>query len=67
LKERLDRRWRHGHTWILAGWLLFIVSALFFIGSAWRSGDCLAFLGGVFFLVACIVFLVPVLSNRPRA
>ena len=49
--------------WILAGWLLFIVSALFFIAASWRAGDMLALLGGVFFLLACIVFLVPVLRN----
>lgn len=45
--------------WILAGWLLFIVSATFFIASALRSGDMLALNGGMFFLIACIAFLVP--------
>ncbi|RUV19537.1 MAG: hypothetical protein E5X23_18960 [Mesorhizobium sp.] len=39
--------------WIVAGWLLFIVSALFFIAAAWRAGDLLALGGGIFFLVAC--------------
>lgn len=47
--------------WILAGWILFIVSALFFIASSWRSGDMLGLGGGVFFLVACLAFLVPFL------
>jgi len=46
--------------WIIAGWLLFIVSAAFFILSAWRSGDMLALGGGFFFLVACFSFLVPI-------
>lgn len=46
--------------WILAGWILFIISALFFIASAWSAGDLLALGGGVFFLVACLLFLVPV-------
>lgn len=50
---------RHRY-WTLAGWLLFIVSALFFIAASWRSGDMLALAGGLFFLLACFVFLVPV-------
>ena len=43
----------------LWGWWLFIVSAVFFVASTARSGDVLALLGSVFFLFACIVFLVP--------
>lgn len=35
--------------WIVTGWLLFIVSALFFIAAAWRAGDLLALAGGIFF------------------
>lgn len=50
--------------WILAGWLLFIVSALFFIAAAWRAGDMLAPAGGVFFLIACFSFLVPIVGER---
>ncbi len=60
-----ERR-RHDQAWILAGWLLFVVSALFFIASALRSGDRLALAGGIFFLIACIAFLVPVARNWPR-
>ena len=43
----------------LLGWLLFIVSAAFFIASSVRSGDMVGLLGGLFFLVACFFFLVP--------
>ena len=49
----------------LGGWGLFAVSALFFILSALRSGDSLSLLGGLFFFVACIVFVIP-LVTRPR-
>ena len=49
--------------WVLAGWLLFIVSALFFIAASWRAGDGLALLGSIFFLIACFAFLVPVLRT----
>lgn len=41
------------------GWLLFTVSALLFIGSSLRNGDLVGLLGGVFFLLACAVFLAP--------
>ena len=41
------------------GWILFIVSALFFIATSIRTGDILGLLGGTFFLVACFIFLIP--------
>lgn len=48
----------------LGGWVLFIVSALFFIAAGLRAGDAVGVLGGVFFLVGCIAFLVPMLRQR---
>jgi hypothetical protein len=54
----------------LGGWALFILSALFFIASGLRSGDIVGILGGIFFLVGCLAFLIPMLrgkhSNNPR-
>jgi hypothetical protein len=47
----------------LLGWCLFIVSALFFIASTARSGDVIGFVGSLFFLFACLVFLVPYLRR----
>lgn len=41
----------------LWGWLLFVISALFFMASSIRAGDVVGFLGGTFFLLACIAFL----------
>lgn len=41
------------------GWLLFIVSALFYGAAAIRAGDLLAILGSLAFLIACFVFLIP--------
>jgi predicted membrane channel-forming protein YqfA (hemolysin III family) len=52
--------------WIVAGWLLFIVSALFFVASAWRAGDPLALAGSIFFLIACFSFLVPIAGGKPH-
>lgn len=50
----------------LLGWLLFIVSAAFFIASSVRNGDMVGLLGGLFFLVACFVFLVPFMGRGGR-
>jgi hypothetical protein len=41
----------------LWGWILFTISALFFIVSSLRNGDIIGLLGGVFFLLACAAFL----------
>lgn len=50
----------------LGGWVLFMVSALFFILSALRSGDIPGLLGGLFFLVACIAFVIPLMTKPPN-
>jgi hypothetical protein len=49
----------------IAGWVLFIISALGFIVSSLRSGDFFGLIGGIFFLIACIVFLIPIF-RRPE-
>ncbi|MDF1791851.1 MAG: hypothetical protein P1U88_08075 [Thalassobaculaceae bacterium] len=51
--------------WHLAGWLIFVVSALFFVAASWRAEDWLALGGSLAFLVACIVFMVPLLYAFP--
>jgi len=43
----------------LWGWILFTLSALFFIVFSLRNGDIVGLLGGVFFLLACVAFLAP--------
>ena len=43
----------------LLGWILFIVCAVFFIASSLKNGDILTFIGSVIFLIACVVFLIP--------
>ena len=44
---------------VITGWLLFIVSALGFMWSSLKNGDIPGLIGSVFFLAACIVFLIP--------
>lgn len=48
----------------IAGWVLFILSALGFTLSAWRSGDDAALIGAILFLIACFVFLIPLMQSR---
>jgi hypothetical protein len=45
-------------------WLLFVISALFFIWSSLRNGDIIGLLGGVFFLLACVAFLASYIGVR---
>jgi hypothetical protein len=46
------------------GWLLFVISAVFFIASSIRNGDMIGLLGGVFFLLVCIAFLASYVGVR---
>lgn len=41
------------------GWILFLLCAVAFTAAGLRDGDLLITLGSVFFLIACVVFLVP--------
>jgi hypothetical protein len=47
----------------LLGWVLFVFSALFFITSSIRAGDLVSLIGGLLFLFACFVFLIPLVST----
>ena len=47
----------------LWGWILFIASAIFFMASSIRAGDPLSLIGGAFFLLACFIFLAPLLTQ----
>lgn len=51
--------------WHMAGWLVFVVSALFFIAASWRAEDWLAIGGSVTFLIACLIFMVPLFRAWP--
>jgi hypothetical protein len=47
----------------LAGWILFIVCALFYLASSIISRDYLAFAGSLIFLIACFIFVYPLLVS----
>jgi flagellar biosynthesis protein FliQ len=48
----------------LAGWILFIICAIFFAASSLKNQDILTFIASVIFLIACIVFLIPLVRSR---
>ena len=50
----------HFQLW---GWILFIVCAFIFIASSIRMRDGLMLAGSLFFLVACFLFLIPLIPK----
>ncbi len=56
-------RERRFHIW---GWVLFMICAGFFIASAVESGSVLGLTGSLIFLVACLLFLAPLVTFRYR-
>ncbi|MCF8029257.1 MAG: hypothetical protein K9K81_12895 [Desulfobacteraceae bacterium] len=47
----------------ITGWILFIVCALFFAAAGLKNCDILTFAGSMVFLIACIVFLIPLIGR----
>ncbi len=47
------------------GWILFTLSAVFFLWGTWKAGDVIGIIASLFFLIACIVFIIPVWIHRP--
>ena len=48
----------------LGGWILFMVCAGFFIAASVADGNILSFIGSVIFLVACVLFIIPLLRSK---
>jgi hypothetical protein len=46
----------------LYGWILFITCALLFIAESVISREPLVFVGSIIFLLACILFLIPLID-----
>lgn len=47
----------------LYGWILFIACALLFIASSVIDREPLVFAGSIIFLLACLFFLIPLVSS----
>ena len=48
----------------LAGWILFFICALCYVYSSIEAQDPVYLAGSLTFLVACVVFAVPLIVNR---
>jgi hypothetical protein len=60
----MDTKKSRDQRYSLWGWLLFVVCAGFFIASSLRSGDWLALAASIIFLLACLLFILPLLGGR---
>ena len=63
MKETMGNHEGQDLKYQLFGWVLFIVCAIFFIASSLKNGDTLTFIGSIIFLIACIVFLIPLFKT----
>jgi len=52
------------HLW---GWILFLVCAGFFIASSIESNNILSLVGSIIFLIACVVFIVPLVIKKRQS
>ncbi len=50
----------------LTGWWVFVGSAVCFIIAGIRSGDLLTIIGGILFLLGCLIFLYPMACRLER-
>lgn len=48
----------------IVGWVLFVLCAIFFLGSSIKNRDTLTFIGSILFLMACIVFIIPLVRKK---
>jgi uncharacterized membrane protein len=64
MKEKQENHERHEIKYQIIGWILFILCAIFFIVSSLKNQDILTFIGSVFFLFACIVFIIPLIRTN---
>ncbi len=66
MKETMKNHEGQDLKYQLFGWILFIVCAIFFIASSLKNGDTLTFIGSLIFLIACIVFLIPLIKTTKK-
>jgi hypothetical protein len=66
MKTSKEHRPDHTNRQAILGWVLFVLCAVLFMAAAWKNRDILTFLGSVVFLVACLVFLLPLVRSAAR-
>ena len=67
MKENQKNQIGHEINYQLVGWILFIICAIFFVASSLKNHDILTFIGAVIFLIACIIFLIPLVKRNKKA
>jgi len=67
MKEYHENQTIQGIKYQIVGWILFIICAIFFIASSLKNHDILTFIGSIIFLIACIVFFIPLVKPGKRA
>ncbi len=50
----------------IIGWTIFTLSALTYIADSLHSGDMIALVASLLFLLACVVFFLPLLRTDPE-
>ncbi|MBS3731657.1 MAG: hypothetical protein KGY42_02010 [Desulfobacterales bacterium] len=63
MKPERDQKAEKQERYQITGWILFIVCALFFAAAGLKNRDMVTFAGSMFFLIACIVFLIPLIAR----
>lgn len=57
-----QRAWQYQ----IVGWSLFILSGFFFLWSTAAAGDPVGILASLLFLIACPIFLAPLIRSAKR-
>ena len=66
MKEDHENQTTQEIKYQIVGWMLFIICAIFFIASSLKNHDILTFIGSIIFLIACIVFFIPLVRSGKR-
>ena len=61
-----DRNRQQKTRYQLYGWVLFILCAVFFIASSLKNADYLGLVASVIFLIACFVFIIPLVKGSRK-
>lgn len=65
-RRSTDRAETAGRGYQMWGWILFTVCAVFYIVSSSLNGDVLTLIGSVLFLIACFLFMMPMVAALRR-
>jgi hypothetical protein len=61
-----DRKPTQKIRYQICGWALFVLCAVFFITSSLKNKDILGLVASIIFLLACFVFIIPLVKNCRR-